>query len=218
VHVNPGLTTKAFAGAAGKVGAHVRQQTVVTGFARRGSVTDVSTNVGDIAGVDAVVLTAGSWSQALGLRLNIDLPVRPMRGQMIAYRTELLQHVVWGEDGYLLPKANGETFAGATIEDVGFRATNSARGLAGIQRMAHRLVPALRGVPVARAWAGLRPGSPDGFPIIGRAPGAENVYLATGHFRNGILLAPITGKLVSQLVLQGATEMDLAPFRADRFG
>jgi glycine/D-amino acid oxidase-like deaminating enzyme len=71
---------------------------------------------------------------------------------------------------------------------------------------------------VASAWAGLRPGSPDGLPIIGRLPGWENVYVATGHFRNGILLGPVTGKLIAQLVTEGRTEIPLAPFRVERFG
>jgi glycine oxidase len=83
--------------------------------------------------------------------------------------------------------------------------------------MATALVPSLRLAEVASAWAGLRPGSPDGLPIIGRLPGRENVYVATGHFRNGILLAPITGKLVSQLILEGRPEMSLKPFDPARF-
>jgi len=140
-----------------------------------------------------------------------------MRGQMLAYRSTAVRHAIWGENGYLVPKAGGVVFAGATVEDVGFRKKTTARALAGLRHMASALVPALRGAEVASAWAGLRPGSPDGLPIIGALPGRENVYVAAGHFRNGILLAPITGKLVSQLILEGQTEMSLKPFDPARF-
>ena len=116
------------------------------------------------------------------------------------------------------PKAGGFLYAGATVEDVGFRPTTTRRGLAWLRRMARGLVPALRYGEVASAWAGLRPGSPDGYPIIGRLPGKDNVYVATGHFRNGILLGPITGKLIAQLITGGKTETPLAPFSAARFG
>jgi glycine oxidase len=79
------------------------------------------------------------------------------------------------------------------------------------------MVPALRYAEVASAWAGLRPGSPDGRPILGRLPGWENVFVASGHFRNGILLAPITGRLMAQLILEGRTQLPLEPFSPSRF-
>src|SRR5207244_13517690 len=91
------------------------------------------------------------------------------------------------------------------------------RAVAGLRRRAAVLVPGLRRAQVAREWAGLRPGSPDDLPTIGRLPEKDNVYLATGHFRNGILLAPITGKLISQLIVEGRTDMPLEPFSPARF-
>ena len=136
---------------------------------------------------------------------------------MISYRSDGLRHAIWGEDGYLVPKAGGILYAGATVEDVGFRKRTTPRALASLRRMATALVPGLRRAQVAGEWAGLRPGSPDDLPIIGPLPQKENVYVATGHFRNGILLAPITGKLVSQLILEGRTEMTLEPFSPARF-
>ena len=103
------------------------------------------------------------------------------------------------------------------MEDVGFRKRTTPRALAGLRRMAAVLVPGLRRAQVASEWAGLRPGSPDDLPTIGRLPEKDNVYLATGHFRNGILLAPITGKLISQLIVEGRTDMPLEPFSPARF-
>jgi glycine oxidase len=140
-----------------------------------------------------------------------------MRGQMIAYRSSVLRHAVWAEDGYLVPKPRGFVFAGATVEDVGFRKATSARGITSLRRMAAGIVPSLRRAEVASAWAGLRPGSPDGLPVIGRMPGRDNIYVATGHFRNGVLLSPVTGALVSQLVLTGKADRRLCPFSPDRF-
>jgi glycine oxidase len=215
--LNPGALTNAFAAAAKKRGADIRPRTMVTGFLKdRDRLLGVSTNVGDVL-ADAVVIAAGPWTAPLGLRLNARLATPPMRGQMIAFRSKQLRHAIWGEDGYLVPKPGGFVFAGATVEDVGFRKTTTARGLAGLRNMASALVPALRTATIASTWAGLRPGSPDGLPIIGRIPGAQNAYVATGHFRNGILLAPITGALVSELVLNGKLDARLRAFGAARF-
>jgi glycine oxidase len=218
LNVDPGQVTRAFAFAAKARGADLRTGTMLTGFLGRGSrVTGVSTNLGDIPDADCVVLAAGPWTEALARRLGAKVPTPPRRGQMIAYRADAVRHAIWGEDGYLVPKAGGLLYAGATVEDVGFRKRTTPRALAGLRRMAAVLVPGLRRVQVASEWAGLRPGSPDDLPTIGRLPEKDNVYLATGHFRNGILLAPITGKLISQLIVEGRTDLPLEPFSPARF-
>lgn len=216
-HVNPGLLTQALAQAACRRGAGVRPGTPVLGFLRRGDrLLGVRTPAGRLE-AGAIVLAAGSWTGELARRLGFDLPTRPMRGQMMAYRSGAVRHIIWGDEGYLVPKAGGFLFAGATVEDVGFRPRTTRRGLAWLRRMATAMVPALRYAEVASAWAGLRPGSPDGRPILGRLPGLENVFVASGHFRNGILLAPISGRLMAQLILEGRTELPLEPFSPARF-
>lgn len=218
-HVNPALVTKALAGAAAAAGAEIRERTMLTGFvSRSGCVQGVTTNARDSISADAVVLAAGPWTGTLTKRLGATMPTPPRRGQMLAYRSTELRHAIWGDDGYLVPKGGGIVYAGATVEDVGFRKMTTDRGLAGLRRMAAALMPSLRHAEVASAWAGLRPGSPDDLPIMGRVPGRENVYIATGHFRNGILLAPITGQLMSQLILEDRTEMPLEAFTPSRFG
>ncbi len=217
--VNPGLLTQALARAAASRGAVLRQGAAVSRFLVSDSrVAAVRTSDGDVIAADHVVLAAGPWTRRLGRKLGVDVPTRPMRGQMLAYRSGAVRHIIWGHEGYLVPKAGGFLYAGATVEDVGFRPRTTRRGLAGLQRMAAAMAPALRYAEVASAWAGLRPGSPDGHPIIGRLPGKDNVYVASGHFRNGILLGPITGKLIAQLITEGKTETPLAPFSAARFG
>jgi glycine oxidase len=218
LNVDPARITNAIGRAAAKAGADLRTCVSVAGFLREdGRVAGVTTSEGTVA-ADAVVLAAGPWTGLLCQKLGIALQTPPMRGQMIAYRSTALRHAVWGENGYLVPKTGGFLFAGATVEDTGFRKRTTTRALAGLRAMAARLVPALRHAEVASSWAGLRPGSPDGMPVIGRMPGWENVYVATGHFRNGILLAPVTGKLVTQLLLESGTEMPLEAFGPERLG
>ena len=220
-HVNPGLLTQALARAAADRGAIVHQGVAVIGFLNCGNhVTAVRTSEGTMA-ADHLVLAAGPWTRALALKLGINVPTRPVRGQMLAYRSTLVRHIVSdivsGEEGSLTPKPGGFLYAGATVEDVGFRPRTTRGGLAWLRRVARTLVPALRSADVASAWAALRPGSPDGLPIIGRLPDWENVFVATGHFRTGILLAPVTGKLVSELIVTSRAGLPLDAFSPARF-
>ena len=216
--LNPGRLANALAIAAERAGAEVRRGTMLTGILKDGrSIDGVGTNRGNLRDVDAIVLAAGPWTEALTIRLGARLPSPPMRGQMIAFRSRSLRHAIWGEDGYLVPKPRGQVWAGATVEDVGFRKRTTGRGLVSLRRMAVDLMPRLRSSYEISSWAGLRPGSPDGLPVIGRFPGKKNVFLATGHFRNGVLLSPITGALVADLVLNGRTDRRLTPFSPVRF-
>jgi len=193
------------------------EKVAITGFLGRGESLDgVKTNTGDQR-ADAIVLAAGPWTGDLTRRLGFPLKTPPMRGQMLAYKSDAVRHAVWGDAGYLVPKPGDVVFAGATVEDAGFRKYTTAGGLAGLRRMARGLVPALKAAPVTGAWAGLRPGSPDGLPVLGKVPGRSNVYIAAGHFRNGVLLAPITGKAMTALILHGREDPLIAPYTAERF-
>jgi glycine oxidase len=126
--------------------------------------------------------------------------------------------MVWGPKGYLVPKPNGFVFVGATVEEVGYRKGTTARGLAFLRRMAEAMVPPLCYGTHVDAWAALRPGSPDNFPILGAVPGWEGLWVASGHFRNGILLAPVTGQLMARSLLKGKQAEALSPFSPARFG
>jgi glycine oxidase len=217
--VSAGRLTQALARAAANRGATLHQGVVVTSLVANGRrVTGVRTSSGKVSG-GHVVLAAGPWTGVFARQLGVSLPVRPVRGQMLALADFAmpLRHIVWGEAGYLVPKANGFLFAGATVEDVGFRSATTVRGLREVKRAARGLVPSLAHREIASSWAGLRPGSPDGLPILGPVPGWDGLSVASGHFRNGILLAPITGHLLAQLLTGGKTEMPLAPFSPARF-
>jgi glycine oxidase len=164
---------------------------------------------------DAVVDAAGAWAGLLG-GLPWDLPVRPVRGQIVALRTEdPPPAVVQSEEVYLVPRSDGKLLAGATVEEAGFRKEVTADGVAGLLAGALRLSPGLGGAAFDGAWAGLRPGSPDGLPMLGES-GLPGLWLAAGHFRSGVLLAPWTARALADR-MAGAPVPDLAPFSPDRF-
>ena len=150
--------------------------------------------------------------------LRIQIPIRPIRGQMAALRCAmLLSHTVYCHDGYLVPRADGRLLIGATQEDVGFNCVPTTEGIQKLLAFATRMIPELAHAQFESAWAGLRPASADDLPVLGLAPGWRNVFVAAGHFRNGILLAPITADLISRLIAEGTDDPQLAPFRPDRF-
>ncbi|MCH7812041.1 MAG: glycine oxidase ThiO [Chloroflexi bacterium] len=213
------MFTLALARAAEARGVRFVEQSPVVGFwTGDGRVTAVRTPTSEFA-CDRVVLAAGPWTRDLARKLRAHVPTFPVRGQMLALGGMVtpVRHVVWGPRGYLVPRANGLVFAGATVEQVGFRFRTTKAGLARVRRGAFELVPQLRHASEHFTWAGLRPGSPDGLPIMGPLPGWENVTVATGHFRNGILLAPVTGELIAESIVAGREPEALAPFRPARF-
>jgi len=212
------LFTLALSRAAQKRGVQFVEFGPVLGFRRQADrVTAVRTAQGEFA-CDHVVLAAGPWTKALARKLGVDIPTFPVRGQMLAYGRMVtpIGRPVWGKRGYVMPRANGLVFAGSTVEQVGFRSRTTKRGLDSVRRGAIELVPQLRHAREHFSWAGLRPASPDGLPIMGALPGWSNVTVATGHFRNGILLAPVTGELIADAITGSAKEA-LAPFDPARF-
>ena len=165
-----------------------------------------------------VVVAAGAWSGKLeGLPRPIS--VEPVRGQMAAFPwpAGVEQAMVQGGGVYIVPRGD-EAIVGSTMESAGFRAETTPAGLAHLFARASTLFPALAHLEVRRTWAGLRPGTPDGLPIIGPEPRAEGLWYATGHGREGILLSVVTGRIIAQMVT-GETPMveDLHAVRPDRF-
>lgn len=160
-----------------------------------------------------VVLAAGAWAPlvpgiAPGLR------VEPARGQMLALRPvrPLCHHVLSYAGGYLVPRRSGEVLVGATVERAGFAKAVTPEGVAALLEKIATLAPAGLAAPITRLWAGLRPWAPDGGPIVGRMPGTTNLVLACGHYRSGVLLAPITAAVVSALVVGEPPLLDGAAF------
>ena len=217
--VNARELARAFSQAAAAAGArflggrYVRR-VVVEGGAAVGVELD-----GETLAAGAVVVAAGSWS---GLVEGAGVPatvVRPARGQLVSIETRppLFRHVVSLHGrGYLVPRRDGSVLAGSTVEMAGFRKEVTVGGLAAILTLARTLIPDLADAPVTGSWSNFRPFTEDHLPVLGTT-GVRGLVLATGHFRNGILLAPATAEAVAELVATGRSTVDLTPFSAARF-
>ena len=213
--------TQAFKTAALKAGAELLEDTAVEAIRIDGKrVSGVETARGFFS-CDSLVLAAGAWSQGLaGLPDFARPPVRPVKGQMIALTMDaaapVLSHVLWAPGIYLTPRASGRLILGATVEERGFDKAMTAGGVLALLEAAWRAVPALEDLPIEELWAGLRPTSRDDAPILG--PGElEGLHYATGHHRNGILLAPVTADLVAKSLLEGRSVPEIAAFGPARF-
>ena len=157
---------------------------------------------------DAVVVAAGSWSKAVRVAGAATVPVRPIRGQLLHLRwpgSDLPRRVVWASDCYVVPSADRSLLVGATMEDVGFDERTTVEAVDGLMRAVMRVLPAARDASLAEVRVGLRP-HVDELPAIGPLPDAARVTIATGHYRNGVLLAPLTAEIVSNYVLDGVRD------------
>ena len=162
-----------------------------------------------------VVLAAGAWSGSItGARFAS--AVTPARGQLVSYSSCPLRHVVYGPRGYVVPRGDG-TIGGSTMESTGFDSGITEEGVRKVREASEEICPALRSRQPPRAWAGLRPVTPDMLPILGTDPDHPSVIYACGHSRNGVLMGPLTGDLVADLVTGAPLSHDLSQFRPNRF-
>jgi len=192
-----GALTQAFARAAAAAGCTVREgEDVKSVVAEHGRIAGIATASGRVA-CDAVVNAMGAWAGRV--RGTTPLPVRPVRGQMAVVRAARapFRHAVCSPRAYAVTRRDGRVLLGSTREPVGFDKRVTAGGVAAILDAACELSPELGALPLTDAWAGLRPGSDDGHPIVGADPAVQGYYVASGHYRSGVLLAPITAQLVS---------------------
>jgi glycine oxidase len=181
----------------------------------QGKVAGVRTNKTRFAAA-IVVNCAGAWAGQIGPH---EFPTRPVKGQMLCValpRRNLVTHVVRTPDVYLIPRSDGRLLIGATQEEAGFNKQTVPETLQRLRKAALTLVPKLADARILEAWAGLRPGTPDKLPILGETA-TPGYFVATGHFRDGILLAPITARVMSQVITGQKPEFDLRTFRAERF-
>ncbi|MGE0043743.1 MAG: glycine oxidase ThiO [Vicinamibacterales bacterium] len=201
--------------AAGAVFEHGR----VTAIARGAGKVVVATTTG-AAAAERVVLAAGSWAGQIPIEGVDPPPVRPVRGQLLHLDAgvEGMDQVVWGEHCYLVPWADGTVLVGATVEDAGFDERATAAGVGGLLAAAAALVPPLADAAFTAVRVGLRPWSPDDLPLVGASEAVPGLVYAIGHYRNGILLAPLTAALVENIVTGAADDPALAPLSPSRFG
>lgn len=221
--LEPGISERTTMGllvpAHGYVGPVPLVEALVRAATARGvsMVQDRVTSVDEIHS-DAIVIAAGSWSAEF---VKTTEPfVKPIRGQLLSLWVDRrpAKRVVWGTDCYVVPWTDGTTLVGATVEDVGFDERTTTGGLRGLLNTAVDLMPGLEHAHFREARAGLRPKTADELPAIGRSSTMPHVFYATGHYRNGVLLAPLTASLIADLVLDGRERPELADVRPDRFG
>jgi hydrogen cyanide synthase HcnC len=217
--VNPMLLFEACKRAACKLGAKFVPDTEVTGIEMNaGLVSGVQTSRGRFA-CDALVNAAGAWSARIASFVNLELPVYPIRGQILCTETlkKTLSCNVSTSGCYLLQKAHGEIIIGSTTEHSRFDTSVPIDSLQKLAAGAQRAMPRLRNAGIKRSWSGLRPGTPDEFPILGPVSEIENYFNATGGFRTGIVATPLTAEIVAAQVLGEPTPFGAEPFLASRF-
>jgi glycine oxidase len=208
-------------------GGILQENVEITGVATAGGRISAVETADSTINTDTVVLAAGAWSRNLaGLPEISRPPVRPLKGQMVAIQMEplfpLIETVIWGPGNgvvpsiYLAPKSNGRLIIGATVEEMGFDTGLTAGGVMELLRLAWDVLPGIYDLPLVESWAGLRPASRDDAPILGPTP-TPGLVLATGHHRNGILLAPLTAKAICDYVRSGEVGSSIEPFLLDRF-
>lgn len=186
----------------------------------RGRVVAVETSLGPVS-TPTVIVAAGAWSSFISAA-DISLPqvrIEPVRGQMVCFETNprLARHVIYSPRGYLVPRSDGRLLAGSTTEHAGFDKQVTMAGVHTLTEHALEIAPGLGNVPLIDSWAGLRPKAEDDLPVLGACTDVEGLLYATGHYRNGILLAPITGELIAEAVVSGRPSSFLETFTPDRF-
>ena len=216
--VNPYRLADALRAGARALGARVLAHTEVTGVVRTGSrITAVEAGDRTI-GCDVLVNAAGAWAGQVGALAGVAVPVTPVRGQIVCTETlpETLSACISTTDCYLAQKRHGEIIVGSTTEEVGFAVGTTAEATRTLAAGAIRAVPGLATVAVKRVWSGLRPGTPDELPILGPVDGLRGYLNACGHFRTGILNAPLTGRTIAELAAGAAPGYPIDPFLLSR--
>jgi glycine oxidase len=187
----------------------------------RSRVAGIETSRGFVA-TDRVVIAGGAWSSLIGAS-DIALPdlrIKPVRGQMLCFEAnpQICGHVIYSPRGYIVPRRDGRLLAGSTTEHAGYEKRVTAAGVHQILSAALEISPQIASLPMIDSWAGLRPRAADTLPVLGPCAEIEGVFYATGHFRNGILLAPVTGEVIARAIVDGVFPPSLRIFSPDRFG
>lgn len=199
-----------------RLGVELQEQSDVVDWEREGGrVTAARTADGRRFPAGEFVVCGGAWSGRVLEGLGRSLPVRPVKGQMILYRLAPgdLPCIVLAEGRYVIPRRDGHVLCGSTLEETGFEKATTSEALDSLAATAERLWPALRGQAPVAHWAGLRPAAPNGIPFIGAVPGLDNLWLNAGQFRNGLVLAPASARLLADLMLLRTPQLDPRPYQ-----
>lgn len=201
-------------------GIEIREQTAIQTLLNDNGKILGAANAAEKFLADTTILATGAWTSLIELsEMPVPVKVKPIRGQMISYRPskKLFRKVICSPRGYIVPRADGRILAGSTTEDVGFDKSITESGIEQLREAALEIAPGLANLEISDKWAGLRPLAADGLPILGEIAGVANLFLATAHYRNGILLAPITAKVVAEKIAEDEASDYLKIFAPQRF-
>jgi glycine oxidase len=201
-----------------KLGMCLLKDTVVSELRIEGGrIIGVETSAG-FAAAPIVLLAAGAWTSLIKSN-GAQIQIEPVRGQMLCFesRPQIARHVIYSARGYLVPRRDGRLLAGSTTEQVGFDRRVTGDGVNAIRSMASEIAPATKQLPLIDSWAGFRPRAEDDLPVLGPDAEIDGLFYATGHYRNGILLAPVTGELMATAIMDGVAPPMLAAFSPNRF-
>jgi glycine oxidase len=188
---------------------------------KRDQIAGLETSRGFIV-AGSVVIAGGAWSSLIGAadKALPNLRIKPVRGQMLCFEAnpQIARHVIYSRRGYIVPRRDGRLLAGSTTEQAGFEKRVTAAGVHSILSAAMEISPRIAALPLTDSWSGLRPRAGDTLPVLGPCAEIAGLFYATGHYRNGILLAPITGELIARAIVDKTFPAALAIFSPDRFG
>ena len=184
----------------------------------QGAISSVKLADGKEIEADAVLLAAGSWSGELARQIGLSLPVEPVKGQIVLLRDKpgMVNHIIKHDDVYMVPRVDGHILVGASMERVGFQRGTTEDIVDHLLDATWRITPGLKGAEIVEKWMGFRPGSPDGMPYLGPVEGYPGLWVATGHYRNGVALAPGTADLMSRWMMGESPHLDVTDFRVNR--
>ena len=194
---------------------HITDADVCTWNHTQGQLISVQTTNQQQYQADMFVLATGAWSGDILAQLNVKIPVKPMKGQMLLYKLprQVLGQIVLHQGHYLIPRQDGHLLCGSTLEDTGFDKQTTPQALALLSQSAQRILPLLTEYQPIKHWAGLRPSSPNGIPFIGKVPHFSNVWLNAGQFRNGLVLAPASAQLLVDLMQGNTPQINPQPYQ-----
>jgi glycine oxidase len=199
-------------------GVEILSECPVLGWqSRGGKITAVHTPQGDMS-ADRYIVASGAWSGELLEPTGLRLPIEPVRGQMLLFKGPpgLLSPITLHQGRYAIPRRDGHVLFGSTLEYSGFVKQTTDEARQDLMQAALALIPALADLPVVKHWAGLRPGSPDGTPVIGKHPDLDNLFINAGHFRNGVILGLASVHLLTDLLLQRPPALDENPYLPEK--
>lgn len=185
----------------------------------RSQVEGVETSAGFISS-RKVIVAGGAWTSLIGTSDGgPQIRIEPVRGQMLCFESKpaIARHVIYSPRGYIVPRRDGRLLSGSTTEEVGFARGVTEEGIQSIRRHALEIAPRVSALPLIDAWSGLRPRASDSLPVLGPLSETKGLYYATGHYRNGILLTPLTGELIAGLIADNVVSPELVAFSPDRF-